>query len=112
MIAADRIYGDEFEYDQKAGLAGSPGHRGGPHRSAVGEYALAAGVPAKVTGPAASARVMHVTTSGLVYLQKLGVAATSEPIAFQSGTTTGHASGRRLCERFRASLMLHSGGDG
>ena len=38
-------------------------------------------------------RLIHVTTSGLVFLQKLGVAATDKEIEFESGGMTGHAVG-------------------
>ena len=38
-------------------------------------------------------RLIHVTTSGLVFLQKLGVAATDNDIEFESGGLTGHAIG-------------------
>src|SRR6202022_3994035 len=38
-------------------------------------------------------RLIHVTTSGLVFLRKLGVAATDKDIEFASGGMTGHAVG-------------------
>ena len=38
-------------------------------------------------------RLIHVTTSGLVFLRKLGVAATDKDIEFESGGMTGHAVG-------------------
>ncbi len=47
----------------------------------------------KAAADAAGAKVLHVTTSNLVYLNKLGVAATNEYIDFQSGAMTGHATG-------------------
>ena len=82
----DRIYGDEFEYDQKAGVV-----------RAIGlvnlDLQAAQENAGKATAGAANAKVLHVTTSNLVYLNKLGVAATNEYIEFQSGAMTGHATG-------------------
>jgi lipopolysaccharide export system protein LptA len=52
-------------------------------------------------------KVLHVTTSGLVYLEKLGVAATNEYIEFQSGGMTGHATGADYASD-SGLLMLHS----
>jgi lipopolysaccharide export system protein LptA len=94
----DRIYGDEFEYDQKAGVVRATGlvhidlqsaDAGGGHDSA------------------ASAKVLHVTTSGLVYLEKLGVAATNDYVEFQSGALTGHATGADY-SRDSGVLTMHS----
>lgn len=92
---SDRIYGDEFEYDQNAGVVRA---KGMVH---IDLQAAAAG------GKPASGKVMHVTTSGLVYLQKLGVAATNEYIEFQSGDITGHATGGDYASD-SGMLMLHS----
>ena len=39
------------------------------------------------------AHLIHVTTSGLVYLRKLGVAATDKEIEFAAGGVTGQAVG-------------------
>jgi len=96
---SDHIYGDEFEYDQNAGLVRATG--------VVHIDLLAANGAGSVPSAAASSKVMHVTTSGLVYLQKLGVAATSEPIEFQSGTMTGHAVGADYASD-SGIMMLHS----
>jgi lipopolysaccharide export system protein LptA len=81
----DRIYGDEFEYDQKAGVVRAIGLVNLDLQSAQPSGGHAAG--------SSNAKVLHVTTSNLVYLQKLGVAATNESIEFQSGAMTGHATG-------------------
>jgi lipopolysaccharide export system protein LptA len=90
----DRISGSEFEYDQSAGVV-----------RAVGEVHIdleAPGHPAPVSKPVAkpaagpdeeSKRIIHVKTSGLVYLQKLGVAATDQELEFQFGGMTGQATG-------------------
>jgi len=95
----DRIYGDEFEYDQNAGVVRAIG---------VVHLDLQAAQPAGPAQAAASgAKVLHATTSGLVYLEKLGVAATSEYIEFQSGAMSGHATGADYSSD-TGVLMLHS----
>jgi lipopolysaccharide export system protein LptA len=94
---ADHIYGDEFEYDKNAGLVRATGlvHIDLQAAAAAGK------------GAATSAKVMHVTTSGLVYMEKLGVAATSDDIEFQAGGLTGHARGADYSSD-SGVLMLHS----
>ena len=82
---ADRIYGKEFEYDQGAGIV-----------RALGVVNLDLQAPAAAMASAAAsteARVIHVTTSGLVYLTKLGVAATGEEVEFSEGSMSGRAHG-------------------
>jgi lipopolysaccharide export system protein LptA len=89
----DHIYGKDFEYDQKEGVARALGEvfmdlqapdalagTGRPETPAVhGE----AGSPA-TAGPR-PAQVIHVRTSGLVYTRKLGVAATDQEVEFAYG---------------------------
>jgi lipopolysaccharide export system protein LptA len=91
---SDRIYGDEFEYDKNAQVVRATGV---VHMDL--ESAEAAGRP--------NAKVTHVTTSGLVYLQKLGIAATSEAIEFETGGMTGHAVGADYSSD-TGMLVLHS----
>ncbi|WP_263384091.1 LptA/OstA family protein [Granulicella arctica] len=97
---ADRISGSEFEYDQASGVV-----------RAMGEVHIDLQAPASANGkakvgpPANSVpnvademgdenkRVIHVKTSGLVYIQKLGVAATDQDVEFKFGGMTGHATG-------------------
>lgn len=95
---ADRIYGDEFEYDKNAQVVRASG---------VVHIDLQAAGAGGTEQPAANAKVMHVTTSGLVYLQKLGIAATSNAIEFESGSLTGHAVGADYASD-SGLLMLHS----
>jgi lipopolysaccharide export system protein LptA len=104
---ADRIYGKEFEYDQKNGVVRADGEvhidLQAPEAAdanakmdyAAGKDLHGAQTSAGVTGEHESkdARLIHVTTSGLVFLQKLGVAATEKDIEFESGGMTGHAVG-------------------
>ena len=88
----DHIYGDEFEYDKNAQVVRATGVVHIDLQAAAGKAGRAAAAGAQPTA-GASSKVMHITTSGLVYLQKLGVAATSEPIEFEAGGMTGHAVG-------------------
>jgi lipopolysaccharide export system protein LptA len=108
---ADRIYGDEFEYDQAGGIVRAVGEvhidlQAPEAADAKSKMDYAAGKDLK--GAKAKAaddegvagahekkdeRLIHVTTSGLVFLQKLGVAATDKDIEFASGGITGHAVG-------------------
>jgi lipopolysaccharide export system protein LptA len=119
---SDRIYGDEFEYDQNAGLVRATGlvhidlQASGPVGGQVmGGTPKPAGTPPLVNqaaGPGAAdaahgARVLHVTTSSLVYMEKLGVAATSEYIEFQTGSMKGHATGADYSSD-SGMLVLHS----
>jgi lipopolysaccharide export system protein LptA len=99
----DRIQGDEFEYDQKAGVVRATGvvH--------LDLQAAEAGGGGNGGGKdaAAGAKVLHATTSGLVYIKDLGVAATNEYLEFQLGAMKGHATGASY-SRDSGLLMLHS----
>jgi lipopolysaccharide export system protein LptA len=108
---ADRIYGNEFEYDQKNEIVRAIGEvhidlQAPQAADANAKMDYAAGKDLKGTkvggganGGAAGEhenkdeRLIHVTTSGLVFLQKLAVAATDKDIEFDSGGMTGHAVG-------------------
>src|SRR5271170_862999 len=107
---ADRIYGNEFEYDQAAGVVRAVGEvhidlQAPAAADSKGKMDYAAGKDlhggeadssgGSVAGGHESKdeRLIHVTTSGLVFLQKLGVAATDKDIEFESGGLTGHAVG-------------------
>ena len=85
----DRIHGNEFEYDQNGGVL-----------RAVGEVLMDLEAPAPAgdsrrpqpttdfsfapdDAAAADPQVIHVRTSGLVYLRKLNVATTKEPAEFR-----------------------------
>ena len=98
----DRINGDEFEYDQKAGVVRATGV---VHLDL--QAAEAGGGNGGGKDAASGAKVLHVTTSGLVYLKDLGVAATNEYLEFQSGAMKGHATGASYSSD-SGLLMLHS----
>ena len=102
---ADRIYGNEFEYDQTNGVVRAVGEvhidlqaPEATDAKAKTDYAAGKdlqGVTGHIAGESENKdeRLIHVTTSGLVFLQKLGVAATEKDIEFESGGLTGHAVG-------------------
>jgi lipopolysaccharide export system protein LptA len=87
----DRIYGNEFEWDENQGVA-----------RAVGEVQMDLQVPSGLaansrhgspaTAPATPNNI-HVRTSGLVFLRKLGVAATQQQVEFHYGGLTCIAQG-------------------
>jgi lipopolysaccharide export system protein LptA len=104
----DRIYGNEFDLDQAAGVVRAKGEVHldleapmAADAAAKMDYAagkdLKAGEEYGVRGShevgRGDARLIHVKTYGLVYLQKLGVAATDEDIEFEYNGLTGHAKG-------------------
>lgn len=105
---SDRIYGDEFEYDVKAGVVRALGL---VHIDLQAKPASAAAGANKAAGRgvevAPGVKVLHVTTSGLVYMEKLGMAATSEYIEFESGAMKGHATGADYSSD-SGMLLLHS----
>jgi lipopolysaccharide export system protein LptA len=79
----DHVYGSEIEYDQKQGIA-----------RAQGEVTMDLHAPRALTGSAPQATAggkdndataIHVRTSGLVYLRKLGMATTDQPVEFRYG---------------------------
>ncbi len=116
---SDMIRGDDWEWDQKAGVVHALGvvhidlqggvAAAGPDGVPANDSASGAGNAAKGDAGAAASRskVLHVTTSDLVYMDKLGVAATSAPIEFESGAMTGHAMGADYSSD-SGVLMLHS----
>ncbi len=84
--SADRIHGNDFEYDPA-----------GQTLTASGEVFLDLEAPQADAPPQAGAssttRVIHVKTSGLVFLEKKRSASTSQLIEFQSGVLHGSAVG-------------------
>ncbi|MBS1823334.1 MAG: hypothetical protein JST61_15400 [Acidobacteria bacterium] len=101
----DRIYGKEFELDQATGVVKAVGEvhldlEAPAAKDAGGKMDYASGKDLKGPGGEdmheagrGDARLVHVKTSGLVYLQKLGVAATDQDIEFEYNGLTGHAKG-------------------
>jgi lipopolysaccharide export system protein LptA len=96
----DRIYGSEFEYDQNAGVVRAMGEvhidlQAPAPADANARANYAAGHDAKdgAGGGVKDERLIHVKTSGLVFLQKLGVAATDQDLEFEFNGMIGHAHG-------------------
>src|SRR5580692_8838322 len=91
---ADRIYGKEFEYDQTNGVVRAVGEvhidlqaPEATDANAKMDYAAGKdlqGAAGHIPDESKDERLIHVTTSGLVFLQKLGVAATEKDIEFES----------------------------
>ena len=103
----DRVYGNEFEWDENQGVA-----------HAVGEVQMDLQVPAGIaasnphSGPAAvksdSPASVHVRTSGLVFVRQFGVAATHELVEFRYGGLTCLSKG---AEFENSPSALHLLGD-
>jgi lipopolysaccharide export system protein LptA len=96
---ADRIYGSEFELDQNSGVIRAMGEvhidlQAPSPAESHGKVDLAPGAAHGLDAAGTKdEHLIHVKTSELVYLQKLGVAATHQEIEFESGGLTGHATG-------------------
>jgi lipopolysaccharide export system protein LptA len=101
----DRLSGESFEYDEKGGVLRALGQ---VHIDLEGAAATQLkDRPQSRAEGRGSPNVIHVTTSGLVYLEKLGIAATSEDVDVQSGPMSGHARGADYSSD-SGMLMLHS----
>jgi lipopolysaccharide export system protein LptA len=89
--SVDHVYGKDFEYDRTAGTV-----------KALGDVDMDVQAPGSVGGhntrpvrDAASGEpeTVHVKTSGLIYVKRLGVAATAERVEFTYGTLRGSSQG-------------------
>jgi lipopolysaccharide export system protein LptA len=102
---ADRIYGSEFDYDPTAAVIRAMGEvfidlqapeaqdRNAKMDYAAGKDLHGVAAPVGAAGGGKDGRLIHIKTSGLVYLQKLGVAATDNELEFTVGGLVGHAVG-------------------
>ncbi len=100
---ADRIFGKEFEYDQKAGVmraagevsldlaAPAPGNA--RERAAYAAGASTAKADETEEESAADPRAVHVRTRGVEFRQKEGVATTDQKVEFHFGEVEGSAVG-------------------
>jgi lipopolysaccharide export system protein LptA len=110
---ADRIYGSEFEYDQKEQVATATGEvhldlqAPAPADAQAKRNYAAGGELAGSKQPEPGDHIIHVKTSGLVFMQKLGVAATDKEIEFEYGGMTGHAMGADY-DSDTGVVVLHS----
>jgi lipopolysaccharide export system protein LptA len=90
----DHIHSSEIEYDENEGIARAQGE---VHMDLQAPQSLAGGKqlvdPAQAEVKAESAEVIHVRTSGLMYMRKMGLATTSEQVEFRYGTLLCTAQG-------------------
>jgi lipopolysaccharide export system protein LptA len=99
----DYVRGADFEYDEKEGVV-----------KALGEVDMELQPPQSVVGTGRSsaamakdgkaADVIHVRTRGLVYIRKLGVAATDQQVDFDYGAIHGSSLG---AEFYNGENILH-----
>jgi len=113
---ADRIYGKEFEYDQKAGVIRAAGEvhidlQAPMATDAHGKADYAAGKDLHGEGAveqgSEDSRLIHVRTSGLVFMRELGVAATDQDVEFEFKGMNGFARGADYSSD-TGILVLHS----
>ena len=89
---SDRISGAQFEYDEKQGVAHAAGEVDMDIEPPEG--LLRQGSGARAQGPEGhTAQAIHVRTSGLTYVKKLGVAATDQDVEIDYAGMHGHARG-------------------
>ena len=127
----DRIEGDEFEYDQKAGVAQAAGPvsitltratdtpavlSGSARQKALGDMPKTGPLAAAVAN--AQSGEVHVKTSGLVFEQKSGIARTTERVQFDMAQGAGSAIGAEYNSQAgeltldrAVSMQTHRGGD-
>ena len=111
----DRVSGQDFEYDEKNGVLRALGQvhidlQSATAAKAIGKEGQTSVVEGTHGKESLGRDAIHVTTSGLVYLERLGIAATSEDVDIQSGNLKGHARGADYSSD-SGVLMLHSAVD-
>lgn len=97
---ADRISGDDFEYDVKAQVVKAIGVVHLDLDAAAAAGAANSDARKHLAGPASGqddtalgSHVIHVKTSGLIYTKESGTATTEQGLEFAFGGYTGHAVG-------------------
>lgn len=90
---ADRIHGEEFEYDQATGVMRAVGDVYMDLAGPPGKPGAAGSAPGQTERMDEDKRVIHVKTSGLVFKQKEKYAETDGAIEFRAGGMTGTAVG-------------------
>ena len=106
MGLPDRIYGSDFEYDEKSGVARALGEvhmdlqapgtltrRVDNGASEASEADQASEQPDETHEGESAPETVHVKTSGLIYVRKLGTAATDQDVEFRYGAVQCHAHG-------------------
>src|ERR1700744_5477428 len=90
--ATDRISGAQFEYDEKEGVAHAAGVVDMDIEPPAGLSTQ--GPRSRVQGPGGeTTQAIHVRTSGLTYVKKLGVAATDQEVEIEYAGMHGWAKG-------------------
>ena len=91
----DRIYGKEFEYDQSSEVIRATGevHIDLQAPKPADTHAKMEEHDAKGVAIEDDERLIHLKTSGLVFMKKLGVAATDQDLEFEYRGMTGLAKG-------------------
>jgi lipopolysaccharide export system protein LptA len=94
-VPDNRIYGAQVEYDQNTGEARAEGEVQMDLQppAAVSAAGQKKGSSESAAGAAATTPVIHVRTSGLVYLRKLGVAATDQQVEIEYEGIRGYSQG-------------------
>lgn len=88
-VRADQVYGSEFDYDPDTGVARADG----PVKIEIQAPAGAPEAGAPKTGGTGQSGTVHVTTSGLMFNQKTGIAETPEMLKFTFAQSHGSAKG-------------------
>ena len=96
---SDRIYGSEFDYDQKSGLITAQGAVQIDLRQASNPQAGQAG--------SAAGGTIQIKTSGLVFNQKTQLANTSQYVEFSTPKAAGHSTGASY-DASKGVLILNS----
>ena len=84
---ADRIYGNDFDYDQNGGVIVSQGD------VTIELQGTGSATPPTGDGADASTNMIRVKTRGLTFLQKTGEASTGQQVEFQLPRAAGTAVG-------------------
>jgi lipopolysaccharide export system protein LptA len=94
---ADRIEGDEFEYDQKTGTATAAGPVEitlmRPPQKPAGQEAGRRRPDGRTSPESSLENAVHVKTSGLVFNQQSGIASTDQRVEFSTAQGSGSATG-------------------
>jgi lipopolysaccharide export system protein LptA len=100
----DHIYGSDFDYDQSQGIAISHG------KVRIQLEGLGAGSGKQGSGsrPASGVNVIQVRTSGLIFEQKTGQAATAQPVQFELPRGAGSAVGAQYDSRTGELVLDHA----
>lgn len=90
---ADRIRGRQFEYDQRNGVVRAMGEVQMDLQAPAGDQGGVGKARGSQAHGGGGAEAIHAVTSGLVYVQRLGVASTDQPIRFAYRGMSGEARG-------------------